>query len=134
VVVGDTIGVVAVEVGVLAGDCGTPGENGLVLPAGASGVLDAGVVAALLALAPFAPAPAPSALAGSAPAGRASADTARRTARRARRTAREGSRDGYRSEARGCSIAGVSGEVAYGFSESWTSSWYTLSTFTDQMS
>ncbi len=39
-----------------------------------------------------------------------------------------------RSEARGPDIAGVSWSVLYGFSESCTSSWYTLSTFTDQMS
>ena len=39
-----------------------------------------------------------------------------------------------RSEASGPDMAGVSWSVLYGFSESCTSSWYTLSTFTDQMS
>lgn len=43
-------------------------------------------------------------------------------------------RTAQRSEASGPDIAGVFWSLLYGFSESWTSSWYTLSTFTDQMS
>ena len=107
-----TAGVVFVD-GIDAADWGTPGENGLVVP-GSWETADEPVLDA--ASAPL--------------AGTASASSTVISPASVRRTITAC----YRSWASGCSIAGVSGGVTYGFSESWTSSWYTLSTLTAQMS
>ena len=104
---------VEVVFGVDAADWGTPGENGLVVPGSCDTAEE----------------PVPDA-ASAASAGTASASSTAISPARVRRTATAR----YRSWASGCSIAGVSGGVTYGFSESWTSSWYTLSTLTAQMS
>ncbi len=102
-----TVGVTVVVEGVETLCCGKPGDSGLVVCTGDTGVVFCA-----------------SATEGSAKAApRAMTTTTRRILTPL-----------PRRYASGCSIAGVSGASTYGCSSATSSSWYTLSAFTAQMS
>jgi hypothetical protein len=100
-----TVGLPAVEVGAVAGETGRPGARGFVGPCPADAAGSASVTPAAT--------------------GSASVRPATRSAIW-RRTPT--------AQASGCSIAGVSGASTYGCSSVTSSSWYTLSALTAQMS